>query len=218
MVKPGMERPYFQHNIFVSCGSMVTKERVLIKIETIKNSSNVLKKCMFLKKDDNGRTVFGSILKLALLNMLIHLVDDTYGKGTNVDYKIVVLCRIVESFFCMMLHTLGDVVKPRQLYPMKEAYGINWNSNVTTAQGIVKAFNSKYAICDVLVKVIDRYLETLEHNNINKDDLLDFECIFCLELLTSGPIGETSCAGQTTTKFLAAINLNLPAPCAGDVS
>ncbi len=93
----------------------------------------------------------------------------------------------------MMLHNLGDVVKPGQLYSMKKVYGINWKANVTTTQGIVKACNCKYASFGTLLsEVIDTYLATLEHMNEDQDDLSDAECIFCLELLMSGPIGMTS--------------------------
>jgi hypothetical protein len=45
----------------------------------------------------------------------------------------------------MMLHNLGDLVKSRQLYPMKKIYGINWKANGNIAQGIVKAYNGMYA-------------------------------------------------------------------------
>jgi hypothetical protein len=100
MVWPGMERVFFQYH-------MVIKERVLIKIKMIQNSSNALKKCMFLKKDNGRRAMFGSILNDALLNILIHVADDPFDKETDVDYKNVVLCRIVELIFHMRLHILG---------------------------------------------------------------------------------------------------------------
>jgi hypothetical protein len=88
---------------------------------------------MFLEKDDAGRAVFGSILNLVLLNMLIHAADNPSDKWMDVDYKNIVLSRIAELIFGMMLHSLGDLVKPGQLYPMKKVYGINWKTNVTTA-------------------------------------------------------------------------------------
>ncbi len=54
MVRPGMERPYFQRSIFVSPGCMVTKDRVLIEIKMIKNLINALKKHMFPKRMTAG--------------------------------------------------------------------------------------------------------------------------------------------------------------------
>jgi hypothetical protein len=76
---------------------------------------------------------------------------------------------------------------------MKKVHGIIWKVNVNTAQGIVSACNSKYATFGVLVKVVNRYLAMLEHVNKKEDDWLDADCIFCLELLTSGLIEMTLC-------------------------
>ncbi len=64
--------------------------------------------------------------------MLIHVADNPHDKDTDVDYKNVVSCRIAESIFHMILHNFGDVVKPGQLYPVFEVYGINWKANVNT--------------------------------------------------------------------------------------
>jgi hypothetical protein len=72
-----------------------------------------------------GGAVFGSILNLALWNMLIHAVNDPLDKATDVVYENAVSCRIAESIFRMMLHDLGDVVKLGQLYPTNKVYGIN---------------------------------------------------------------------------------------------
>jgi hypothetical protein len=44
-----------------------------------------------------------------------------------------------------------------------------------------------------LVKVVDMYLVKLECMNKEENDWSDHECIFCPELLKSGPIGMTSC-------------------------
>ncbi len=73
-----MERAFFQCCIFVLPDCMVNKEWLLIEVETIQRFSNVLKKHMFLEKDDGGRAVFGSILNHALLNMLIRALDNPF--------------------------------------------------------------------------------------------------------------------------------------------
>ena len=173
---------------------MVTKERILIKIDTIQNLSSVFKKRMFLKKGDSGWAIFGSILNLVLWNMLSHVVDGPLDKAMDMDYENAVMCRITELIFLMMLHDLGDVVKPGWLYPMNKVYGINWKANVNTAWGIVKACNGKYDRFGALVKVVDAHLAMLEHMNEDENDWLDAECIFCLELLTSDLIGITLCS------------------------
>jgi hypothetical protein len=67
-----------------------------------------------------------------MFNMLIHAAEDPSGKEMDVDYENVVLCRIAESILCIMLHNLGDVVKPGKLNPMKKVYGINWRANDTS--------------------------------------------------------------------------------------
>jgi hypothetical protein len=123
---------------------MVTKVRVLIKIRTIQNLGIALKKHMFHKEDDGRRAMFCSILNLTLLNMLIHATEGPNGKETDVDYKNLVLCRIMESIFGEMLHGLDDVVKQGWLYAMNKVYGINWKANVDTAQDIVNTCDGKY--------------------------------------------------------------------------
>jgi hypothetical protein len=135
---------------------------------------------MLFDKGDSGGAAFGSILNLALWNMLIHAAEDPLTKATDVDYKNVVSCRIGESIFRMMLHDLGDVVKPRQQYPMSKVYGINWKANFHIAQGIVKACDGKYDRFSTLVEVIDANLATLEPVNDDENDWSDAECIFCL--------------------------------------
>ncbi len=172
---------------------MVIKERLLIEIEAIQRSSNVLKKCMFLKKDYSGMAVSGSFLNHALLNRLIHVADDLFDEEIDVGDKDIVLCKIVELIFCAMLHDLRVVVKPGQLYPMKKVYGINWKGNVNTTWHVIEVSDDKYVCFGTLVEVVNRYLGTLKRVNQEEDDWLGTECISCLELLTSGPIGMTSC-------------------------
>ena len=54
-----MERAFFQHDMFASPKHMVTEEQILIEIDKIQNSRNVLKKRMFLEKGSGGgRHVF----------------------------------------------------------------------------------------------------------------------------------------------------------------
>ncbi len=62
MVKLSMERAFFWRIIFVLPEHVLTKEQLFIEIETIQKSSNALKKCMFLEKDDDGRAKFGRFL------------------------------------------------------------------------------------------------------------------------------------------------------------
>jgi hypothetical protein len=122
-----------------------------------------------------------------------HAADNPSGEGTDVDYKKVVSCKIVELIFIMMMQILGDMVKPGRLHPINKVYGINWKANVNTAQSIVKVCNGKYADFSNLVEVDDAYLVTLERVTKIKDDWSDAECIFCLKLLMSGLIWITSC-------------------------
>jgi hypothetical protein len=103
------------------------------------------------------------------------MADNPSGKAADVDYKKVVLCRIAKLIFSMMMHNLGDMVKPGRLHPMNKVYGIYWNANVKTTLGIVKACNGKYADFDVLVEVVDVYLVTLECVTKVKDDWSDAE-------------------------------------------
>jgi hypothetical protein len=93
--------------------------------------------------------------------MLIHVADDPFNKEMDVDYKDVVSCKIAELIFRMMLHDLGDVVKPGQLYPMKIVNGINWKGSVSTAWHVIKAFEGKYTSFGALVEVLDRYFGNL---------------------------------------------------------
>ncbi len=61
-------------------GCMATKERVLIKIKTIQNLVNTIKKRTFFEKDDGSGAVFSSILNLVLLNMQTYVADALLGK------------------------------------------------------------------------------------------------------------------------------------------
>ncbi len=137
--------------------------------------------------------VFGSILNLALWNMLIHVADNPSDKTTDVDYEKVVKCRIPKFIFNTMLHNLGYVVKPGQLHPMSEVYSFNWKANANTALSIVEACDGKYADFDILFKVVDVYLVTLEHVTKVIGDWSGAECIFCHKLLMSGLIGIKLC-------------------------
>ncbi len=77
----------------------------------------------------------------------------------------------------MMLYSLDDVVKPRWLYLMNKANGINWKANVNTTWDVVEACNGKYANFGILVKIVDGYLVTLERVTKDEDDWLDAECV-----------------------------------------
>jgi hypothetical protein len=164
---------------------------------------------MFLKKDDKGRAMFGSFLNHVSFSMLVHAVDDPFGKEMGVDYRDIVLCRIAELIICLILHDLGDVVKPARLYPMMKVYGVDWKANAITAWHVIKACNDNYAGLGIFVELVNEYLATLEHVNKDNDDWWDAECIFCFELLTPGRVGMMICGhlfnavpGQITARLL----------------
>ncbi len=75
--------------------------------------------------------MFGGFLNLSAECMLIQAENGLLIKELARDFSGLVLARIAEAIFKMILNNLGEVIKPGGLYPLKEVYGVNWEANKT---------------------------------------------------------------------------------------
>jgi hypothetical protein len=142
---------------------------------------------MFLEKGDCGGGVFGSILNLALCNMLIHAVDNPLDKAMD---RLMQYCRVNLWHDVAWLGLCGET---RAAAPNEQSLWYQFEDQCEYHSRYWQACNGMYDGFGTLVEVVDAYLAMLEHVNEDENAWSDAEYIFCLELLTSGMIGITLC-------------------------
>ena len=169
-VKIGGEKVFFKRDIYIlhkpksarngsaHSDTSYFEEEILFEIELLRRSEKALKNRMFKSKETGGMVVFGPWWNYAFRRLLELSLSNNISVESLSDYTAV---KIIRSLFHFITDDLKDVVKPGKLTAMKDAFGVDWLGNITTARKVVNQCGMWEQILDKELSVVEAHVDSI---------------------------------------------------------
>ncbi len=168
--KIGEEKVFFKRDIYnrhnpnsarsgrVKPDTSYFEEEILFEIELLRRSEKALKNRMFKNKETGGMVVFGPWWNYAFRRLLELPLSNNISAESLGNYTAV---KIIQSLFHFITHDLNDIVKSGKLSAMKNAFGVDWLGNITTARKVVNQCGTQAHFLDKELSVVEAHVESI---------------------------------------------------------
>ena len=133
------------------------EEAILFEIELLRRSEKAVKNRMFKNKETGGMVVFGPWWNYAFQRLLEPSLSNISVESLG-EYTVV---KIIRSLFHFITDDLKDIVKPGKLTAMKDAFGVDWSGNITTARKVVNQCGVRAQLLDKELSAVEAHVDTL---------------------------------------------------------
>ncbi len=161
VVREGWEKAFFEQNMYEMPHLVAIEELNFFEVEAICHSSKWAKRWMLKQKEIGGQVMFGVLSNYALSMIMVHLMSSKLCTATGRAYNKLVMVKIIEAVFNLILVDMRGDVTPDQLNPLVALFGVDVYARVRGAQCASDVWGDTYPEINQLLAQVDVHVRVM---------------------------------------------------------